>query len=79
MYKIDSDVATEFIDHDEILETIDFAKKNKSNKTLIKDVIDKAKNIKGLSHKDAALILECEIPELNKEIFELAGEIKKKN
>ena len=77
MYKIDSDIATEFIDHEEILESIDFAQKNKSNANLIKNVIEKAKNLKGLSHKEAILLLECDMPELNQKIFELADYIKK--
>lgn len=78
MYKIDSDIATEFIDNDEILETIDFAQKNKSNSKLIEDIIEQAKNLKGLSHRNAALLLECDIPDLNQKIFELADSIKKK-
>ena len=78
MYKADSKIAEEFIDHQEILETLEYARSNKSNRALIEQLIDKAAQFKGLSHREAALLLECDQPDLTERIFRLAQEIKHK-
>ena len=57
MYKADSKIAEEFIDHQEILDTLEYAHNNKSNRALIEQLIDKAAQFKGLSHREAALLL----------------------
>ena len=59
MYKYDpaSPKAEEFINHEEILETLKFAEENKHNKELIDEVIKKAEEYKGISHREAALLL----------------------
>lgn len=76
MYNKKSVIADDFINDAEIIETIDFAQKNKSNKQLIKEIIDKAKQKKGLNHKEAAVLLACDDKETIKEIFNLAKQIK---
>ena len=78
MYNPKSKVATEFIDDAEILDTLDYAKKNKENRTLIESILEKAKGCKGLSHKEAAVLLECEIPDLIDWMYSLAKEIKQR-
>ena len=78
MYKVDSKIAEEFIDHQEILDTLDYARTHKSNRGLIESLIDKAARCKGLSHREAALLLECDQPDLTERIFRLAQEIKHK-
>lgn len=70
--------AEEFINHEEILDSIEYAKKNKSNRELIFSLLERAKDCKGLTHREAAVLLECDIPEANAAIRELAIEIKKK-
>ncbi len=77
-YDIMSSKAEEFISHEEILETIEYAEKNKSNRELIESLLKKAGEYKGLSHREAAVLLECDIPELNEEIEKLAVKIKEK-
>lgn len=77
MYNPKSLKAEEFIDHDEIMETLTYAEKNKNNVELIDRIIEKAKQRKGLTHREAAILLDCEIDEKNKEIFALAEQIKK--
>ena len=76
MYNPKSHKAEEFISHEEVLETLEYAEKNKNNKELIEKILEKARLKKGLSHREAAVLLDCEIEEKNKEIFELAMEIK---
>ena len=68
--------AEEFINHAEILETLEYAEKNRENFQLIDTIIEKARLKKGLSHREASVLLACEDPERNEKIFELAREIK---
>lgn len=77
MYNPASKVAEEFIDHQEILETLEYAEANKNNEALITELIEKAKLRKGLSHREASVLLACEIEEKNQEIYKLAEQIKK--
>ncbi len=77
IYNPASSKAEEFINHEEILETLEYAEKNKNNETLIDELIAKAKLRKGLTHREASVLLACEIPEKNEEIYTLAEQIKK--
>ncbi|MCR5144834.1 MAG: [FeFe] hydrogenase H-cluster radical SAM maturase HydG [Lachnospiraceae bacterium] len=77
MYNPKSKKAEEFIDDQEILESIAYADANKDNVELIDSIIAKAKECKGLSHREASVLLACDLPEKNEEIFALAEEIKK--
>ncbi len=76
LYNPKSSKAEEFINHEEILSTLSYADDNKHNEKLIREIIDKAKLEKGLSHREASVLLACDIPELNEEIFKLAKKIK---
>lgn len=78
MYNPKSSKAEEFISHEEILDTLKYAKENKSNEELIEKIIKKASEMKGLSHREAAVLLECDIPEKTEKIYKLANEIKQK-
>ena len=77
MYNPASKVAEEFINHQEILDTLKYAEENKHNEALITELIEKAKLRKGLSHREAAVLLDCDIEEKNQEIYALAKQIKK--
>lgn len=78
MYNVMSPKAEEFIDHQEILDSLQFAEENKRNKELIESILEKAKACKGLSHREALVLLDCELEEENQKIFDLAMEIKQK-
>ena len=78
MYDVHSPKATEFIDHQEILDTLEYAKENKDNKDLINSLIERAKDCKGLTHREAALLLECDDEELVEKMYKVAKEIKQK-
>lgn len=78
MYNPKSSKATEFIDDQEILDTLAYARENKHNKALIDAILEKAKTCKGLSHREAAVLLECDLEEENHRIFSMAKEIKQK-
>ncbi len=76
MYNPKSTKASEFIDHQEILETLRYAEDNKNNIELIDKILEKAREKKGLSHREALVLLDCENEAKNEEIFELAKQIK---
>jgi len=69
--------AQEFICHEEVLDTLEYATKNKNNVELIDSIIDKARLRKGLTHREASVLMDCEIEEKTQEIYDLAEQIKK--
>ena len=70
-YDVKSSKAEEFISQEEILATLDYANQNRHNAELISKIIDKASLLKGLTHREASLLLACDLPEQNKKIFDL--------
>ena len=74
--------AEEFINHQEILDTLDYAEKNKNNIELIEQILEKAKPRKtergvecsGLSHREASVLLACENKEMIEKMYNLLGE-----
>ena len=77
MYNPKSLKAEEFICHQEVLDTLAYADANRNNPQLVDQVLNKARERKGLNHREAMILLDCDIPEKNREIFELAEQIKK--
>ena len=78
MYDVKSKKAEEFISHDEILKTLSYAEENSGNRALIESIIEKARLGDGLSHREAAVLLDCGFEDLNEKIFKLAEEIKER-
>ena len=76
--------AEEFISHEEILETLRYAEENKHNEELIDRILEKARpkyeggkvRCEGLTHREASVLLACDLPEKNAEMMKLAEEIK---
>ena len=77
MYNPKSLKAEEFINDEEIKETLKYADENKDNMPLIRQILDKAKLRKGLSHREASVLLACEDKEIINEMYDLACQIKK--
>lgn len=77
MYNPSSLHAEEFIDHQEILDTLAYSDAHKNDRALITEILEKAKKRKGLSHREASVLLMCEDEELSSQIFHLAEQIKK--
>ncbi|CDE46303.1 biotin and thiamin synthesis associated [Clostridium sp. CAG:411] len=77
MYDPKSLKAEEFISDEEVRETIAYAEQNKDNIELIDQIIEKAKLKKGLTHREASVLLACEIPEKIEQVYDLAEQIKK--
>lgn len=84
MYDPKSLCADDFINHEEILATLQYAEENKDNKDLVNEILDKAKPRRegnstvcaGLSHREASVLLACEDKEVLEKIYALAEEIK---
>lgn len=77
MYDVYSKHADDFINHEEILETLAYADENKTNEALIDSILEKARLRKELSHREASVLLACQMEEKNQEIYKLAEQIKK--
>ena len=77
-YNVMSAKAEEFINDEEIQETLSYAEENKDNLELIGQILEKAGLMKGISHREAAVLLESDSEEVNERIFALAKEIKQK-
>lgn len=77
MYNVKSLKAEEFISDKEILDTLAYADANKDNVELIDQIIEKARARKGLNHREASVLLACQIPEKIEEVCKLAEQIKK--
>ena len=77
MYNPKSLKAEEFICHEEVLDTLKYADENKNNVELIDQILNKAKERKGLTHREASVLLACDNEEKNQEIYSLAEQIKK--
>ncbi|MBR4027005.1 MAG: [Lachnospiraceae bacterium] len=76
MYDVTSKKAEEFISDEEIRNTLAYADENKDNIELIDKILEKAKLQKGLNHREASVLLACDIPEKNEELYALARKIK---
>lgn len=77
MYDPKSMKAEEFISHEEILDTLAYAQENKNNEKLIDAILEKAKLRKGLTHREASVLLACEMPDKIQQIYALAEQLKK--
>ena len=77
MYNVKSLKAEEFISDEEIRETLAYADANRENPEVIDQILAKARERKGLTHREASVLLACEIPEKVNELFALAEQLKK--
>ena len=77
MYNPKSVKAEEFINHQEILDTLAYADAHKDDGALIDAILEKAQQRKGLTHREASVLLACTLEEKNKQLYALAKQIKK--
>ena len=77
MYNVKSMKAEEFISHEEIMDTLAYAEANKNNQELLDEIMAKAELRKGLTHREASVLLACEDKERVEAICRLAEQIKK--
>ena len=78
MYNPQSARADEFISHQEVLESLEEARRESTNRKRVLQILEKAALYKGVSHREAAILMECKDPEMEEKIYALAGQIKQK-
>ena len=78
MYNPLSTHADEFIDHTEILASLEEAARESGNRQRVREILEKAARCKGLSHREAAILMDCNDPELEQEIYKLAEQVKQR-
>ena len=76
MYNVMSPKAEEFISHEEIQRCLAYAEENKNNRELLEKILEKAALMKGVSHEEALVLLDTELPDINERILALAKKIK---
>ncbi len=76
MYNPSSTHAEEFIDHGEVLESLAEAERESKNHARVLEILEKAALYKGLTHREAAILMECDDPALEEKIFKMAEDIK---
>ncbi|MCI8497666.1 MAG: [FeFe] hydrogenase H-cluster radical SAM maturase HydG [Clostridiales bacterium] len=77
-YDVMSKKAEEFINDEEILSTLEYAEQHKNDRELVEEILKKASLMKGITHREAAVLLCCELEEENEQMFTLAREIKQR-
>ena len=78
MYDAKSLKAEEFISDSEIRSTIEYAADKAEDRELVKNILEKARACKGITHREAAVLLECTDADLIEQMYALAREIKHK-
>ena len=76
IYNSTSKKAEEFINHEKILETLEYAEAHKDDLEMMNQILEKGRKYQGLSYKEAMTLLECEDPAIIQQIFALGKEIK---
>ncbi|WP_297808692.1 [FeFe] hydrogenase H-cluster radical SAM maturase HydG [uncultured Alistipes sp.] len=76
MYRVDSSKAEEFIHHGEITASLAYAAENAGNRPLLESILRKAEEGRGLTHREALLLLDTRDEELTERMFALARRIK---
>lgn len=78
MYNVQSPHAADFIDDAEITATLEYARANRHNAALVDSILARAAQCQGLTHREAAVLLECDLPGKTEAMFALARSIKEK-
>ena len=75
IYNPQSAIAEQFISHAEILSTLEYAAAHRNDRALIADILQQAAEGRGITHRQAAVLMECTDREVIEQIFALAREI----
>ena len=75
-YNVKSEHAAEFIHDGEIRDTLSWAREHRNDRALIEEILAKAELGKGISHREAAVLIEVEDKEIEERIFAIARRLK---
>ena len=77
-YNVKSEHAAEFIHDGEIRQTLEYAREHRNDKALIEEILNKAEEGKGITHREAAVLIEVEDKELEERIYDIARRLKER-
>ncbi len=77
-YNPRSEHAAEFIHDGEIRDTLKYAVEHRDDRALIEEILTKAAEGKGISHREAAVLIEVQDKEIEERIFHIARQIKER-
>jgi 2-iminoacetate synthase len=78
MYNPSSPYADDFINHQEILDSLEEAERESRNTARVEAILEKAALLKGLTHREAAILMDCTDPAMEEKIYALAADIKQR-
>ena len=76
IYNVKSERAEEFIHDGEIRATLQYAHEHRNDKALIEDILTKAEQGKGISHREAAVLIEVNDKEIEERMYAIARRLK---
>ena len=76
IYNVKSERAEEFIHDGEISATLQYAHEHRNDKALIEDILTKAEQGKGISHREAAVLIEVNDKEIEERMYAIARRLK---
>lgn len=77
-YNVKSEHASEFIHDGEIRATLEYAKEHRNDRALIEEILKKAEEGNGISHREAAVLIEVEDKEYEVRMYEIARRLKER-
>ncbi len=77
-YNPKSEHASEFIHDGEIRATLEYARAHRDDKALIEEILLKAAEGKGISHREAAVLIEVDDMEVEQRMYDIARKLKER-
>ncbi|MBO7315098.1 MAG: [FeFe] hydrogenase H-cluster radical SAM maturase HydG [Alistipes sp.] len=77
-YDVKSEHAAEFIHDGEIRATLEYGREHRNDRALIEEILAKAEEGKGISHREAAVLIEVEDKDIEERIFDIARRLKER-
>ena len=77
-YDVNSPKAEEFIHDGEIRATLEYAREHRADKALIEEILKKAEQGNGISHREAAVLIEVEDKEIEERMYAIARNLKER-
>ena len=78
VYNVKSERAEDFIHDGEIRATLEYAREHRDDKPLIEEILDKAELGKGISHREAAVLIEVRDKEMEERMYAIARRLKER-
>ena len=77
-YNVRSEHAAEFIHDGEIRATLEYAREHRNDRALIEEILKKAEEGNGISHREAAVLIEVDDKEVEERMYDIARRLKQR-